>query len=62
MPKQKPENKLTDKEQARRFREAAKEAEVDAEKAEKAFQKIAKADGPSLPPSATSGAKPRRVD
>lgn len=44
MPKQKPENKLTDKEQAKRFKEAAKQAECDetGEEFEKAFKKIVK--------------------
>ena len=40
MPKQKPENQLTDEEQAKRFREAAKKAGVDADKAEKAFDSL----------------------
>lgn len=39
MPKRK-EPELDPKEQAKRFREAAKESEVDAEKAEKAFRSV----------------------
>ena len=41
MPKRK-EPELDPKEQAERFRQAAKEAEVDAAKAEKAFRSVAK--------------------
>lgn len=43
MPKQKPENKLSDKEQFKRFKEAAEKASVDKKKAESAFSKIARA-------------------
>ena len=41
MPKQKPENKLTDEEQKKRFLKAARKAEVDEKEAKKAFKKLA---------------------
>lgn len=40
MPKKKPENELTDKEQFERFKEKAKELEVDEKTAERAFRSI----------------------
>lgn len=43
MPKQKPKNKLSDKEQWKRFEEAAKDAGVDSNEAETAFEDLTKA-------------------
>lgn len=40
MPKQKPENKLTDKEQFERFKKTAREHGVDSEKADAAFSSL----------------------
>lgn len=40
MPKQKPENKLSDKEQWERFTDAAKKAGVDKKRAEKVFEDL----------------------
>ena len=45
MPKQKPENKLSDKEQFKRFKEAAEKAEVDDKEAEKSFARVARGVG-----------------
>lgn len=42
MPKQKPENKLTDEEQFERFKKSAEKAEVDETEARKRFGKLAK--------------------
>lgn len=40
MPKQKPENKLSEKEQFERFLKAAAEAGVDPKEAERAFKRL----------------------
>ncbi len=56
MPKRK-EPELDPKEQFKRFKETAKEGDVDAAAAEKAFAGVAKAK--SLPPSVATGTKPR---
>lgn len=42
MPKQKPQNKLSEKEQWERFKKAAKEKGVDPVEAERAFKKMAR--------------------
>ena len=46
MPKQKPENKLSDKEQWERFKKAARETEVDPVDAERAFKRLSIGDKP----------------
>ncbi len=41
MPKQKPENKLTDKERYQRYKDAARELGIDEQEGEKLFEKLA---------------------